>query len=102
MRGKQAKEPGSTQEQLAKLLLRRTTLARSAEAFGEAIVRASLAEAAALVREGKAVNGVVEFPARVVIRFMPDPGSIDVKFEECMSFGRQSALQCYIESHAPR
>jgi hypothetical protein len=87
---------------MASLLLQRVTLAHSTDAFGEAIVRASMLEAARLVKEGKAVNGAVEFPVRVFIRYIPDPAKIDVKFEECMEIGRQSALQCYIEANAPR
>lgn len=102
MSDKQADRPTHTQEELAGVLLRRATLARSVEAFGEAIVRASLVEAAQMIKEGKGLNGTVEFPAKVWIRFVPDPNNIDVQFEECMSIGRQTALQCYIESHAPR
>ena len=90
------------QAELASILLRRATLARSVEAFGEAIVRTSLLEAAQLIKEGKAANGMVELPAKIWIRFVPDPATIDVQFEECMSIGRQTALQCYVESHAPR
>jgi hypothetical protein len=59
-------------------------------------------EAAQLVKEGKAVNGAVEVPVKVFIRYIPDPASINVRFEECLAVGRQTALQCYIESNAPR
>lgn len=102
MSDKQPDRPTHAQEELAGILLRRATLARSVEAFGEAIVRMSLLETAQLLKEGKGLNGMVELPAKIWIRFVPDPNGIDVQFEECMSIGRQTALQCYIESHAPR
>ncbi len=91
-----------SEDTLVKVLQQRAGLARSVEAFGEAIIRASLLEAAQLVKEGKTVDGTVEFSARVFFRFVPDPNSIDVSFEECMSIGRQTATQCYVEAHAPR
>ena len=94
--------PDIPQEQLATALLRRTTLARSTESFGEAIVRASLLEAVELVRAGSVRDGRVEFEAKVFLRLVPDPNGIDVGFEECMSIGQQTAMQCYIESHAPK
>ena len=75
----------------------------TAEEFGEAIIRASILEASNMIKAGKVSSGTqFEIPARVFIRVIVDPNSIDVKFEECMSIGQQTALQCYIEAHAPR
>ena len=90
------------QDTLVAVLQERAGMTRSAAAFGESIVRASLLETAQLIKEGKAERGVAEFTARVVVRFVPDPNNIDVHFEECIAIGRQTAMQCYIESNAPR
>ena len=87
---------------LVSALQRRAGVATSLEAFGEAIVRATLSEAVRLVKEGAAVEGRMEIPAKIFIRFIPDPAGIDVGFEECMSVGRDTALHCYVEAHAPR
>ena len=86
---------------VAEALQRRARVSRTVKGFGEAIVRASLLETAQLVKDGKVIGGTVEIPARIFIRIVPDPNNIDVKFEECMSIGRQTALQSYVDSHAP-
>lgn len=101
MSDKRTNQSKISKEELAGLLLRRANLARSVESFGEAIVRTSLVEAAHLIKEGKALKGTVQLPVKIWVRFVPDPNGIDVQFEECMSIGRQSALQCYIEANAP-
>ena len=88
--------------ELEQILMRRTTLSRTPEAFGEAIIRTSLVEAAKLFKTGKAVDGTVEFNATIRIRVVQDPNNIDICFEECMSIGRKSAVQCYIECNAPQ
>ncbi len=101
MRDKSTEGKTHTNEELAQILVRRTAVSRTAEAFGEAIIRTSLREAAELFKEGKAVDGTVELAATIRIHFVPDPSSVDPCFEECISIGRKSALQCYIECNAP-
>ncbi len=88
--------------ELEQILMRRSTLSRTPEAFGEAIIRTSLVEAAELFKTGKAVDGTVELSATIRIHVVRDPSDIDPCFEECISIGRQSAVQCYIECNAPR
>lgn len=90
-----------TPDELAQILTRRTALSRTPEAFGEAIIRTSLVEAAELFKTGKAVDGTVEFGATIRIHVVPDPSGIDPCFEECISIGRKRAVQCYIECNAP-
>lgn len=88
--------------ELEQILMRRSTLSRTPEAFGEAIIRTSLVEAAELFKTGKAVDGTVEFSATIRIHVVPDPSGIDPCFELCLSYERKTALQCYIECNAPR
>ena len=90
-----------TNEELAEILVRRTAVSRTSEAFGEAVIRTSFSEAAELFRDGKVVDGAVEFPATVRVRVVPDPSGIDPCFEQCISIGRKSAVKCYIECNAP-
>lgn len=75
----------------------------SLEQWADRIARDSYLQAAREFRAGRVKDGVARLSATVTVeRFIPDPKSLNVCFETCLSYGQSGALSCYVNCNAPR